>query len=172
MKVSLLDSNEYIPHFRNYINQVEKDVGLIEGLELGFKNLYSFYESIPDDKLKFSYVEGKWTVKEIISHLIDAERVFCYRAMRFARKDNTPLAGFDENEYAVYSKANNRSISALLEEYRTVRQSTISLFKSFDNDMLISRGVAGGGEVSVRALGFLIIGHEKHHSNIIRERYL
>lgn len=172
MKVSLLESSEYIPYFKNYINQVEEEFGLIEGLELGFKSLYSFYESIPEGKHKFSYVEGKWTVKEIISHLIDTERVFCYRAMRFARKDNTPLAGFDENNYAMYSGANKRSMMSLLKEYKVVRQSTIALFKSFDNDMLMSRGVAGGGEVTVRALGFLIIGHEKHHSNVIRERYL
>lgn len=113
-----------------------------------------------------------WTPKEILNHLIDSERVFSYRALRFARQDKTELAGFEENNYAHESLANNRSIDDLLTEYQTTRASTIALFKSFNLNMLTSKGIAGTGEVSVRALAFLIIGHEKHHISIIKERYL
>lgn len=97
---------------------------------------------------------------------------FCYRAMRFAREDKTVLSGFDENHYTLASRANERSLFSLLEEYKITRLSTIALFNGFDDKMLVSKGVAGSGEVSVRALGFLIIGHEKHHNNVIKERYL
>lgn len=171
MKVSQLSSNEYLPYFEGYIKQVG-NVSLIDGLESNLDFMLNFYKSIPVEKLEFRYAEGKWTIKEILNHLLDAERIFCYRALRFARKDKTPLSGFEENDYTFASKANEKSISTLLDEYKVLRLATVGLFKSFDDEMLLSKGVASGGEVSVRALGFLIIGHEKHHCNIIKERYL
>lgn len=171
MNATQLQKDEYIPYFNSYIQQAGA-VDLVEGLLQGMDTMIAFYEAIGGDKLEYSYAEGKWTIKEIINHLIDSERVFCYRAMRFARYDKTVLSGFEENHYAEASKANGRSIASLLEEYRLVRLSTIALFSSFDNDMMLNKGVAGGGEVSVRALGFLIIGHEKHHGNVIKARYL
>ncbi|MGB6268909.1 MAG: DinB family protein, partial [Olleya sp.] len=117
-------------------------------------------------------VKDKWNIKEIINHLIDSERIFCYRALRFARQDNTALSGFNENDYVDFSHAKNRTIDSLIEEYKTVRQATITLYNSFTDESLLFRGIAGSGEVSVRALGFLIIGHEKHHINVIKQRYL
>ncbi len=171
MNATELSKDEYLPYFYNYIEQAG-NVELLDGLKSGLENMMNFYKSITIDKLEYRYANGKWTIKEIMNHLIDAERVFCYRAMRFARQDNTALLGFDENDYAVASKANNRSLESLMEEYRLLRMSTITLFENFDDDMLVNKGIAGSGEVSVRALGFLIIGHEKHHKNIIEERYL
>ncbi len=171
MNATQLHKDEYLPYFESYIQQAGT-VELIEGLKSGLETIIAFYEAIDDGKLEYRYAEGKWTIKEIINHLIDSERVFCYRAMRFAREDKTQLSGFDENHYTEASRANSRDLSALLEEYKTVRQSTIALFNSFDDKMLVSKGFAGSGEVSVRALGFLIIGHEKHHSNVVKERYL
>ncbi len=171
MNATQLSQDEYLPYFNNYIEQAG-DVELMEGLGSGMKSMLNFYGSIVSDKLEYRYADGKWTIKEIINHLMDAERVFCYRAMRFARQDNATLLGFEENDYAVASKANNRSLESLVEEYRLLRLSTMALFESFDDDMLMRKGVAGSGEVSVRALGFLIIGHEKHHGNVIVERYL
>lgn len=171
MNASLLDKNEYLPYFKSYIEQAGT-VDLIKGLQSGLDDILAFFTAIPDNTLTYSYAEGKWTIKEIINHLIDSERVFCYRAMRFARADKTPLSGFDENDYAIASVANSRTIADLLNEYKSIRQSTIELYKSFTPDMLLNKGVAGSGEVSVRALGFLIIGHEKHHKKIIENRYL
>lgn len=143
-------------------------------MEDGFEKTTSFLKSIPIEKLEYRYEANKWTIKEVVSHLIDSERIFAYRALRFARKDKTPVAGFDENDYALESVANNRTIEDLLEEYTLVRQASIALYKTFgsDSEILKRTGIAGGGEVSVRALGFLIAGHEKHHCDIIRERYL
>lgn len=171
MNATQLQKDEYLSYFDSYIKQAGT-VELIEGLKSGLESIVTFYESISSDRLEYRYGEGKWTIKEIINHLIDSERVFCYRAMRFARADKTQLSGFDENDYTVASRANRRSLSSLLEEYKAVRQATITLFNSFDDKMLVAKGFAGSGEVSVRALGFLIIGHEKHHSNVVKERYL
>ena len=171
MTISDLQQDEYLPYFKGYIDQAE-GVALLSGLESSFETIHDFYLSIAPAKLEYRYDEGKWTVKEIISHLLDTERIFCYRALRFARQDKTALSGFDENEYVLASGASERSITDLLKEYTLVRKSTIALFKSFSDAALRSKGVAGSGSVSVRALGFLIIGHEKHHVNVIKERYL
>lgn len=171
MSLSDLSDIEYHPYYKNYIEQVAyKD--LIEGLEDSFAITLSFFKTIPNDKLAYQYAEGKWTIKEIIQHIIDAEIVFSYRALRFARNDKTSLPGFDENAYVPSSLANNVSLGQLLNHYSSVRQSTIALFKSFDKEMLVRIGQASGSDMSVRALGFVIIGHETHHCKIIRERYL
>ena len=171
MTISDLQKDEYLPYFKGYIDQAE-GITLFSGLESSFKTIYDFYLTIAPAKLEYRYDEGKWTIKEIISHLIDTERIFCYRALRFARQDKTALSGFDENEYVLASGASERSIADLLEEYTLVRKATVALFKSFSDNVLKSKGVAGSGAVSVRALGFLVIGHEKHHVNVIKERYL
>lgn len=118
------------------------------------------------------YAEGKWTIKEILGHLIDDERIYSYRALRFARNDSTELPGFDQERYAEYSDANNREINDLLDEFTLVRQSTIALFKSLDDAAFMRSGVADGKRVTVRALSYHIAGHELRHMNIIRERYL
>lgn len=171
MTISDLNDTEYIPYFKGYIDNA-KGLKLLPGLQSSFDEAMLFFQSIDEDKLSYRYAEGKWTIKEIICHLIDTERIFCYRALRFARQDKTVLSGFDENEYVEYSGADDRTINSLLEEYKSVRQASIALYNSFSQTTLLSKGVAGSGHVSVRALGFLIIGHEKHHIRIIKERYL
>ncbi len=171
MTTTDLSPTEYLPYFSTYINKAA-NLELFEGMAVGKTNLVSFFKALPDTVLDYRYAEGKWTPKEILNHLIDSERIFTYRALRFARQDKTVLSGFDENEFAKESLASNRPIEDLLEEYEMTRASTITLFKSFNSKMLTSKGVAGSGEVSVRSLAFLIIGHEKHHVQIIKERYL
>jgi len=171
MTILDLQQDEYLPYFKGYIDGA-KGLELLPGLKSEFKEAYDFYLTVSEDELVYRYAEGKWTIKEIISHLIDTERIFCYRALRFARQDKTLVAGFDENDYVKASNASNRAIEELLEEYASVRAASISLFKGFSDADLLRKGVAGSGEVSVRALGFLIIGHEKHHINVIKERYL
>jgi uncharacterized damage-inducible protein DinB len=172
MKVSQLQENECAQFYSSYISQVSNAYSLMEELEISVHRLRNFVQEIPMDKYDYRYAEGKWTIKDILQHLIDSERIFAYRALRFARKDATPLPGFDENNYADVADGFKRSIRDLLTELAIVRESTLCLFKTFDNETLALKGVASGNEMSVRALGFVIIGHQNHHQRIFQERYL
>ena len=161
-----------VPEFyHNYINQVPDN-----DLMIAFKNqtpvVIDFFQSIPSDKIDYAYAEGKWTIKEMLQHIIDAERVFCYRALRFARKDPTPLPGFDENLFAANAKANKRKWNDLLEEFKTVRKATEWLFRSFDEQQLNETGVSNNASNYVLGFGYISIGHVLHHVKIIKERYL
>ena len=127
---------------------------------------------MPPDKLTYRYAENKWTIKEILVHIMDDERIYAYRALRIARNDKTPLPGFEQDDYVPFSKANQRSLASILREYKTVRQATVSLFTSFNMEDLLRIGTANDHPVSVRALAWHIAGHELHHLNIIKERYL
>ena len=131
-----------------------------------------FIENIPPDKYDYRYADGKWTVKEVLQHIIDAERVFAYRALRFARKDPTFLPGFDENAFAENAKADKRDWKNLVEEFKVVRMSSEYLFASFDDDQLDATGTSNNNSVYVLGIGFLLIGHCNHHKNILKERYL
>lgn len=171
MKIDQLPINEYPDFYSAYIETLE-NVQLIEDLEISLHQFIKFVQNIPMDKFDYRYAENKWTIKEIIQHLIDCERIFSYRALRFSRNDKTPLPSFDEVIYTENTSGNSRSIQDLLTEMSVVRQSTLSLFKSFSQEQLIRMGTASEKEVSVRAIGFIIIGHQKHHQNVFRERYL
>lgn len=162
---------EYAPYYHTYVSKVVFD-DLITALEQGGREFLEFVRNIPADKLDFRYAEGKWTVKEVIGHLIDAERVFAYRAMRFARNDKTALPGFEENNYVPESNANYRSIESLIEEVKFLRKATVAMFQSFNSEMMLRKGPANGKDISVRALGFIIAGHELHHMGVIMDRYL
>lgn len=171
MNSDQLPINEYAPFYAPYIQALE-NVHLIEELEISLHELIRFIQNIPMDKFDYRYAEGKWTIKEIIQHLIDTERIFSYRALRISRKDLTPLPGFEENDYIQNTTANNRTIQDLLTEFSAVRHSTILLFKSFSPDQLTRKGIASNVEVSVRAIGFITIGHQKHHQKVFEQRYL
>ncbi|SEP61370.1 DinB family protein [Flavobacterium urocaniciphilum] len=166
-----IERSEYSDYFEYYINLNPNDT-IIEGLENQLKATTDFFKNIPSEKLEYQYEVGKWTPKDILQHLIDTERVFSYRALRFARFDETPLSGYEENDFAASANANLRSIEELIEEYVIARKSTILLFKSFSDIMLESVGVASGASNSVRAIGYVITGHDIHHINVIKERYL
>jgi uncharacterized damage-inducible protein DinB len=157
--------------YHNYINQVPED-----NITSAFKNqtpiAIQFYESIPERKHDHRYAEGKWTVREVLQHIIDGERIFSYRALRFARTDATPLAGFDENVYAVNANAGKRDWNELIEEFKAVRKSSEYLFGSFDEEQLNAIGTSGNKTIPVVALGYIIVGHPIHHKKIIEERYL
>jgi len=171
MKSNQLPNNEYPVFYKTYIQELE-EVELIEEMEICLHEFIKFVQNIPMDKFDCQYEEGKWTIKEIIQHLIDTERVFSYRALRISRNDKTPLPGFDENEYVANSNGKERSLQSLLTEMAVVRQSTLSLFNSFSQEQVTKIGIASNREVSVRAIGFIIIGHQKHHQKIFIERYL
>jgi uncharacterized damage-inducible protein DinB len=172
MKPTQLNSSEYAPFYANYIAQVSDEYTLVEELEISLHRFIKFVQNIPMDKFDYRYAEGKWTIKDIIQHLIDAERIFAYRALRFARNDNTDLPGFEENDYVDEANANARSIMELLTEMSSVRHATVLLFKTFSEEQLLRVGTANKNKMSVRALGFVIIGHQNHHQRIFEERYL
>lgn len=172
MKRFELPASEYNPFYHNYILALGEDVTILEKLDSGRKELLQVFQDIPEEKMSYAYSKGKWTLAELLLHIMDAERVFQYRALRFARGDDTPLPGFDHDSYVPASNANKRGKQDLLQEYDSIRQSTIHLFRAFSEEMLKSIGVASGSEMSVRALGFIISGHQAHHLKIIKERYL
>jgi len=171
MLVSELPSSEYNPFYQTYVMALG-NVDLLEELKTGKSNFLSLFEKIFEEKLGFAYEEGKWTLAEAIVHTIDTERIFQYRALCIARNDKTPFPGFDQDAYVPYSNASNRTRKDLIEEYKAVRDSTISLFNSFDEESIKRIGTASGSKMSVRALGFIISGHQAHHIRIIEERYL
>ena len=171
MKSDQLPVNEYPNYYESYIQALE-NVQLIEELEICLHDFIRFVQNISMDKFDYRYAEGKWTIKDIIQHLIDVERIFAYRALRISRNDKTPLPGFDQNEFVIQAEANNRNIQSLLSELSGVRHSTLDLFKSFSQEQLARIGNASGHDISVRAIGFMIIAHQKHHQRIFQERYL
>lgn len=171
MKASDLSINEYAPYYSSYINNAGNSE-LLKTLKKSSDALNSLFTDISEEQMNYKYDDDKWTIKELLLHIIDVERVFGYRALRFARKDKTDLPGFEHDDYVVVSNASNRNKASLLDEYNAQRTSTIALFSNFSEDMLLSIGNASGNPMSVRALGFVIAGHETHHSNILKERYL
>lgn len=159
------------PPFHNYINQVTED-DVLEAFSRQSAAIIEFVEAIPAEKYDHRYAEGKWSIKEVLQHIIDAERVFAYRALRFARKDATPLPGFDENLFAANAKTDKRSWDNLVEEFKIVRRSSELMFQSFDEEQLESGGISSNHPNYVLALGFVIVGHAIHHQRIAKERYL
>lgn len=157
--------------FHGYINCVEGD-NLLTALTQQHSFFVQFLENLPADKRDHRYGPDKWTIKELLQHIIDAERVFAYRALCIARGEQQSLPGFEENEYAANSKAQKRNWDNMLEEFKAVRRSTEILFSSFDNEQLEAAGISNGKPVYVLAIGFIIAGHLTHHLNIIKERYL
>ena len=171
MNSSELTSGEYAPYYAPYVGTLT-NIDLIEELEISLHRLIRYVQDIPMEKFDYRYAEGKWTIKDILQHLIDAERIFSYRALRFARNDSTELPSFDENEYANVANGDKRSIKDLLTELSVVRQSTLALFKTFSDEQLMRSGLASNNRMSVRTLGFVIIGHQNHHQQVFSERYL
>ncbi len=171
MKAATLLEGDYNPYYKTYIEKVG-DVALLDALKKQCDNFPKFMASIPKEKLTYAYAENKWTILEALQHIIDTERIFQYRALRFSRNDKTPLPGFDQDFYVPESMANKKSIALMIAEYKSVREATIHLFTHFDERILKRVGMASDSPMSVGALGFIICGHQRHHRDIIRERYL
>ena len=171
MTSNTLHTNEYSPYYKPYIDKAtHKDI--IEGLKKNLETVVLFYSKIDVEKHDYAYADGKWTIKDILLHIIDTERIFAYRALRIARKDTTPMVGFDQDDYVAFGCAKSRTMKSLLQEYVHVRQATISLFSSFENDVIEYIGEASGAPISVRVIGYIITGHENHHNQVILEHYL
>ena len=172
MKVTNLRTTEYNEFYAGYIGKVPKNWTLKKGFDLGKTEVVAFFKAIPNDKLEYRYAENKWTVKEVFQHIIDTERVMGYRCFRMARHDATAMAGFEQDDYIKPSKANQKSMDILVNEYLSVRQSTNALIQSLSNEDLEFVGNANGAAMSARAVAFMILGHEIWHIDIIKALYL
>ncbi|MGL4598227.1 MAG: DinB family protein [Bacteroidia bacterium] len=161
----------YAPYFDNYINKVSGDnpLKLLREQILDFKALLS---EVPEELENHQYAEGKWTVKEVVGHIIDTERIMCFRALCVARGETISLPGFDENAYVAHSNFRNRDLYDLIHEFGSVREATITLFKSMTEEEFSRQGLANNNPVTPRALLWIIAGHHQHHEAVLRTRYL
>ncbi|OQP57052.1 hypothetical protein A3860_10815 [Niastella vici] len=161
-----------VPDFyKTYINALQED-NLPEALANNTRRFRKLLKQIPHKKINYAYAEGKWTIKELLQHIIDAERVFIYRALTFARMDPAPLPGFDENNWAITAKAPKRKWNDLVDEFKALRSANELFLNSLDDDQLLQTGSANNNTISVAGLAFVCAGHVAHHMRIIRERYL
>tara|TARA_R110002073_G_scaffold8207_1_gene45684 strand:- start:121995 stop:122504 length:510 start_codon:yes stop_codon:yes gene_type:complete len=169
----MVRENEYHPYFKSYIDTLLKNgKSIVENMIDSGDELDSILSNISKEKESYVYEEGKWTIKELLQHVIDTERIFNYRALRFARNDQTSIEGFEQDDYNDNVDANSRDFTEMLEEFKIARKNSIMLFKSFSEEALLRMGPASGNMISVRALGFLISGHQIHHIKVFQERYL
>ncbi|MFY0604082.1 MAG: DinB family protein [Flavobacteriaceae bacterium] len=169
----MIPTNEYADYFSRYINPtIANGKSIVENLEESQQHFENVLKNVSKEKQNYAYAEGKWTLKELIQHIIDTERIFCYRALCFSRNDTTSLPGFDQDLFIDHGNANERLYNDIIEEMSIVRQGTILLFKSFSEEVLKRVGVGSGNNMSVRAAGYIISGHQNHHVKIAQERYL
>jgi hypothetical protein len=166
------DPSEYAPHAKAYVDLVP-DGDLLAMLSRQAEETIAILKPVEEERAStFAYAPGKWTIKDTIEHISDTERIFAYRALRIGRGDQTPLPGFEQNGYVQSAQANGRSLKSLIDEFRGVRQSTLSLFNGFSSDCWMKRGPVSDWELSVRGIAFTVAGHELHHFKILREKYL
>lgn len=165
------EPSEYFTYYDTYVRRVP-DRDVLSVLAEGIANTLALLDGVPPELEGYRYAPGKWSVREVIGHLIDAERVFAHRALHFARRDPEPLPSMDEGDYARASNAGRRRLQDLADELEAVRRSSILLFRSFDHEMLDFRGTASGYEFSVRSIPYIVAGHEIHHRSVLAERYL
>jgi uncharacterized damage-inducible protein DinB len=164
-------ANEYAQSYQGYISKVA-GTDVLGALVNQHKLVLEILASLDDEKAKYAYDTGKWSIKELIGHIIDCERVFSYRAVSIARGEQQPLPGFEQDGFVLHAKFNNRSLESLKDEYNHLRLANIALIKSLTEEDISRKGTASNNPVTVRALLFIIAGHEKHHLDILKERYL
>lgn len=163
--------NKAPDYARNYLDLIESDNLLME-LEKSHDRTMQIFNAIPVDLEDYFYSPGKWTIKEVLRHIIDCERIFAYRALRFSRFDHTELPGFDEGQFMESLKGTKLSLADLIQEYTYIRKSTIILYKNMTDKMLGFKGTANNKSVSTEVVGFMIVGHNFHHLNVVESRYL
>jgi hypothetical protein len=163
--------DEFLPYYGTYINRVP-DGDIVDTLSRQITETIAFFKSIPESKVDYQYAPGKWTIRQIMGHLSDGERVFQYRAFRFSRADATPVPGFEENDYVANAPFARVSMEKLIAEFEYLRRASIYMFSNLDAEAMGRVGVANGNPVSVRAIAFIMAGHELHHIQIVKDRYL
>jgi uncharacterized damage-inducible protein DinB len=171
MMNQLLESNEYAPYYSTYVNLVPEG-DILDILTQQMEETSAYLIDLTEQQAHFSYGDGKWTIKEVIGHVADTERIMAYRLLSFARGETAELPGYDDNQYVFNAQFNDQSVQQLIQNLMMVRQSTIHLIKSLPSEAYLRRGKANGSEVTVRALIHIITGHELHHRNIIKQRYM
>lgn len=164
------EPEEYGDYYQEYIEQVGPGE-ILEILKDQMHETYTLINSLTAKQAGYRYAEGKWTVKEVLGHMIDSERIFAYRGLCFARNETKPLPGFDQDAYVEDGNFNDRSTQSLGDEYFSLRNATIVLFDSFSEETLLKRGTANDATFSVRSLAYIIAGHERHHLNVLRDKY-
>lgn len=167
----MIDINTIPEFYQGYVRKL-KHGSVIENLQKTSEIFTNLLRMIPESKGECAYAKGKWTVKEVIQHLIDVERMFSYRALRFARMDKTALSGFEQNDYVAASKVAMRPLDSLLLEFQHIRTSTIDLYQSFDQEMMAAIGTVNGLPFAVEAVGYITSGHCLHHTDILKAHYL
>ncbi len=165
------ETHEFAPYYNTYISLIE-DNAVLPVLDAQTAEIRSIFSGVPEEKGTYAYAEGKWTIKELLSHLIDGERIFAYRILRISRGDKTPIEGFEQDDYIETSNANNRSFSDLLDEFEHERRANLSLVRNLTDEASLRIGTASNNPVSARALVYIMAGHVKHHVNILQKRYL
>lgn len=172
--MSFPQEGDYAPYYQPYIDQVQKldETNVMLLLDDMHDKTQQFLRGISEKKGNYRYAEGKWSIKELVQHLVDSERVFNYRALRWSRNDTTDLPGFDHDAYVPESGVEDRTLEDIIDDFEATRVSTISLFLSFTNEMWKRGGTGNGQHMTVNALAWVILGHEMHHMNILKERYL
>jgi DinB superfamily len=168
--ISKPDGTEYLPYYGRYISLVP-DGEILPVLGQQLDETLTLLRSIPESQAGFRYAPDKWSIKELVGHVIDAERIFSYRALCFARNDRTPLPGYEQDDYIRNASFDDYPLGELADEFESVRRSSIFLFRHLEREAWMRRGVASENEVSVRALAYIIAGHEMHHREILRSRY-
>lgn len=171
-KISKPDFTEFAMYYEPYIEKVDPTVSILDQLKSSAKEITALYKSLSEEQLRFRYAEGKWSMKDILMHLVDVERVFAYRAMRFSRLDKTPLPFFDENEFAKNAHADNISTTKLLKEFNACRNLSLAFFNNLTAKQMLLTGIASNYSMSVRACAWIILGHQMHHQAVINEKYL
>ena len=172
MFISDLQETEYNSYYKHYVALASSELNVLDNLKESLSSSLILLNAISDAKFNYRYAEDKWTVKELLQHVIDTERIFAYRALRFSRKDRVNLPGFDQDDFNKESFANSRGKEELIEDFNATRLASIALFASFNDSMMQTIGTASDSAMSVRATGFIITGHAIHHLNILKERYL
>lgn len=165
------ETDEFDPYYNTYISLIEGD-NVLPALDAQAAELRVIFAQIPEENGTFAYAEGKWTIKELLSHLIDGERIFGYRILRISRGDETPIEGFEQDGYIENSNANNRPFADLLDEFELQRRSNLLLLNNLSDQGARRMGTASEKAISVRALAYIMAGHIRHHINILHARYL
>lgn len=164
--------DEFAPFYAGYVNKAAAMGNVLQTLTQLKDSTFEFFTSLPEQKANYAYAEGKWTIKQLLSHMIDAERIFAFRLLCFLRGDVTPLPGFDENEYVEQTDLSGCTLHDLALEFKTLREANLFLYRSVNDERSLYKGTANGKPVSVRALLYITAGHELHHISTIKERYL
>jgi len=165
------EKTEYAEYYETYVSLVDEN-DVVSALRNQLAELENLFAGIAEEKGAYAYAEGKWSIKELLGHLIDGERVFSHRAFRFSRADQTALPGFEQDDYITHGNFNNRPLNDLIEEFSLLRRANNILFQNLSAEAWSRTGTASGAEVSVRALAYIMVGHVRHHTNVLKTRYL